>query len=262
MSTLARQQRVLLEALFRRQPLDAMKNIATGHGLTGARGLKVYQANAAALARRALGAAYPVVAQLVGEESFADIAQAHWQTCPPQRGDVAQWGHALPAFLACSESLATEPYLPDVARVEWLLHLAASAPDAAPDLASLALLTDADPAGFTLELCPAAAVLASPYPVGSILLAHLAGEPSLQEAGRRIRAGRAEQALVWREGFRPRVREALPGEADLITALQAGCVLAVALDAAPALDFNQWLPLAVQSGLLSGARPVAQGETL
>ena len=73
-------------------------------------------------------------------------------------------------------------------------------------------------------------------------------------AGACTRAGVAEAALVWRAGLRPRVREALVGEAAWINAHLGGCSLGAALDAAPALDFNAWLPLAVQTGLLLGAR--------
>jgi hypothetical protein len=50
------------------------------------------------------------------------------------------------------------------------------------------------------------------------------------------------------------MREALPGEADLIAGLHLGQALNQALDAAPALDFNAWLPMAVQTGLLVAAR--------
>jgi hypothetical protein len=52
------------------------------------------------------------------------------------------------------------------------------------------------------------------------------------------------------------VREALPGESELVAALEAGASLASALDAAPALDFGTWLALAVQTGLLIQAIPL------
>ena len=55
---------------------------------------------------------------------------------------------------------------------------------------------------------------------------------------------------MWRAGLRPRTRLALKGEHDVLQVLLKGGSLAAALDAAPKLDFGQWLPLAVQSGLV------------
>ena len=83
-----------------------------------------------------------------------------------------------------------------------------------------------------------------------IVGAHLEGSPSLQEAGAQLRRGEAQDAVVWRAGLRPRVRLALSGEVDALQVLLEGGSLAAALDAAPGLDFGQWLPLAVQSGLV------------
>ena len=216
----------------------------------GARGLKAYKANGHALAHSALQAAYPVVAQVLGDESFADLAHASWHAQPPMRGDVAQWGAGLAKFLENSVQLKDESYLPDVARVEWALHQCASAPDAQPDLATLALLTTQAPEQLQICLSPGCTVVRSAWPVASIVGAHLDDSPSLQEAGAQLRRGEAQDSVVWRAGLRPRTRLALKGEHDVLQVLLKGGSLAAALDAAPKLDFGQWLPLAVQSGLV------------
>jgi hypothetical protein len=244
MNTLAEQQNALLQALW--QPdLDAPYP---------RRGLLAYRSNGLELARRALAGAYPVVAQLLGEENFTALAHGLWAAHPPRRGDVAQWGAELAQHIdALPDLSAQEPFLADVARVEWLLHVAAFAADTQPDMASLQLLVQRDPADVTLVLSPATACLPSAHPVASIVNAHLLGDPPLEEAGRRLRAGRPETALVWREGFKPRLREAWPGEAGLIAALQEKRSLADSLQAAPELDFNQWLAPAVHNGLVVAA---------
>lgn len=252
MSALAQQQQALVAALLVWPATNAINNIAAQIEDTGARGLKAYQANGHALAQRALQAAYPVVSQLVGEESFAQLARALWHAHPPTRGDIAQWGGDMAAFLESSAQLQDEPYLPDVARVEWALHRCAGAPDAPADLASLALLTTQGPDCLQLRMAPGCAVVRSTWPVASIVGAHVDGVPSLQEAGAQLRSGQAQDAVVWRAGLRPRVRLALAGEADGLQVLMQGGSLIQALDAAPQLDFGQWLPLAVQSGLVLG----------
>jgi len=255
-STLAHQQQMLLDALLAWPAENAMETIAAHAVDARARGLKAYQANGHALAERALRDAYPVLALLLGTESFADLARALWHDQPPTRGDVAHWGEGLAAFLALDPQLQDEPYLPDVARAEWALHRCTSAADADPDLASLALLQTEDPAGLGLTLAPGCTVLRSAWPTAAILGAHTEGTPSLAEAGALLRAGVAQDVLVWRQGLRPRSRAAQPGEADLLLALLGGAGLAAALDQAPALDFGQWLPLAVQTGLVLAARPL------
>ena len=253
MNPLAEQQQTLLQALFA-HPGDAARQQlafhATGVGSNPRRGLQVYLANGHALAERALQAAYPVLAQLLGAESFAQLARAHWHAHPPTRGDVAEWGSQLADLVRHSPSLQDEPYLGDVAQVEWAMHCCATAANASADLSTLALLTTHNPQTLTLDLAPGWAALCSPWPVVSILLAHLEGSPSMQEAGEHLRQRLAQSAVVWRSGLRVQLRQARAGEVALLQALQAGLALEAALQQASELDFSQWLPLAVQSGLV------------
>jgi Putative DNA-binding domain len=216
------------------------------------RGLATYRANAHASAERALLAAYPVIAQLVGSEGFAHLARDFWHQHPPQRGDLAQWGDALPPFLAASVQLIDTPYLADVARIEWALHICAQANDAAQDAASFALLTQHDPSALMLQLAPGTQVLPSPYPAAAITLAHM-GEGTLDDAAALMHASVAQTALVWRRGFAPRVRVLHEAEHAFTTTLCQGCNLSQALDATPVdFDFSTWLAEQVQSGLVLG----------
>lgn len=260
MSTLARQQQVLIDALLAWPADRATINIAQYVVDSGARGLKAYQTNGHMLAQRALQAAYPVVAQILGDDSFADLARALWHAQPPQCGDVARWGDGLADFVQSSAQLQDEPYLGEVARAEWALHICASAPDIEPDLSTLALLTTHDPEQLRLVLAPGCAVVRSAWPVSSILTAHLEGSPSFEEVGTLLRASQAQDALVWRAGLRPCVRLAVDGEADAVLHLLRGESLAQALDAAPGLEFGQWLPMAVQSGLILSVNALKPGR--
>jgi Putative DNA-binding domain len=245
-STLAQDQSHLLQAIA-----------GQGGSLFNPRGLQVYQANRAVLAERTLASTYPVIAQLVGVESFEPLARHFWQQHPPLRGDMGQWGEQLPEFLAHAPQLADEPVLADVARIEWALHRAASAPDAVLDAASFAMLAADDAQPVSLALSPGTYTLASAYPVVSIVNAHLQNLPTLDEAADLLRLGLGEHALVWRQGFKPKLRSISPGEYGLINGLKNSATLEAALDQAssnePAFDFNTWLSQAVQTGLITGA---------
>ncbi|HYW55494.1 MAG TPA: DNA-binding domain-containing protein [Polaromonas sp.] len=237
------------------------------------RGLQAYRANGQALAERVLLGAYPVLAQLMGDESFAMLARHFWAEHPPLRGDMACWGDGLADFIDAALQLSDNPYLGDVARLEWLMHQAASAADVDADLASFALLTSADPALVTLTLGAGVALLASGYPVVSVVNAHLLGSPTLAHAGQLLQEAHAEKALVWRQGFKPCTRAVSTGEYMVLRQLMAGQSLLQALEATDAtptfiqsealpFDFSGWLGDAVRNGLICGARsiPITKGE--
>ena len=250
MSRLAAQQQALLALLFDWPNDSALNHIAAYADSTWARGQKVYQANGHALSSSALRAAYPVLVQLLGDKSFEALARALWHAQPPLRGDAAQWGGALAEFVRASDQLADEPYLADVARLEWALHKAASAADGLADAASFALLAEHEPTNIYLALSPGCATLCSGWPVVSIINAHLLQYPELAQVGQLIRDRVGEDALVWRSGLRPLLRQAQAGEAAFVAALLRGQTLGAALDQAPTLDIGTWLPMAVQTGLL------------
>lgn len=253
MSNLARQQAMLLQALFEWPPQNAMKIVAAHAIDTGARGLKAYQTNGHMLAERALTAAFPVVSQVIGAESMADLSRALWHAHPPQRGDLAHWGIELPAFMECNDQLRDVAYLADVARAEWALHRCAVATDPVANPESFALLTGHDPQALGLQLAPGSAALISDWPIASILGAHLLQSPSLDAVGAHLAEGLAQDVIVWRTGFKPTFKAAQAGEAKCLLELARGTSLLAAIEASPDLDFSSWLPAAVQSGLVLGA---------
>jgi hypothetical protein len=255
MTTLARQQQALLAALLDWPPQPAIQKLsryAHGVGVSPERGLKVYQTNGHVLAERALSAAYPVLEQMLGAESFAELARAFWHASPPVHGDITVWGAQLGEFIGKSAQLQGEAFLPDVARAEWALHGCASAPDRDSDLATLALLTTEDPQNLGLMLAPGLDTIRSAWPLGSLMLAHLESKPSFEEVGKKLKSPVPQDVVIWRAGFQPRLRLAMAGEATLLQALQTGATLGPALEAVNGLDFSQWLPLAVQTGLVLG----------
>ena len=263
-SPLQSQQQALVKALFAR-PSDN----ATSHALEplleatkaqSQRGLQAYQANGHALAERSLRAAYPVIGMMLGANSFNALARDLWHRQPPERGDLAHWGDALPAFLAASEQLADAPYLADVARAEWALHRAAFAADAQPDPASFARLSSEDPETLCLALAPGVCIVTSGFPVASLVLSHLQASPTLAEAADRLRQGQGETALIWRQGMKPCLAPCSRAAAALVGQLLNGLDLSRALDTAlaehlpdaAAFDFSHWLTEAVTQGLVIG----------
>jgi Putative DNA-binding domain len=132
--TLAQQQSQLLAALF--DPWTSVQvnaDVASQQAWPASqyqRGLQAYRSNASVIAQGVLTAAYPTLTRLMGQDQFEGLAVHFWRTQPPVRGDLAQWGVGLDDFLrAIPELVAHEPYLPDVASLEWALHAGKTAAD-------------------------------------------------------------------------------------------------------------------------------------
>jgi Putative DNA-binding domain len=253
----ALRQQMMLRALWQ----DARPGVLAGWMRDGerfARGLAAYRANAGAMAERALTAAYPVLAQLLGEESFANMARAFWHQHPPRQGDIATWGEALAGFVAGAQALAEEPYLGDVARLEWAVHQAGLAGDGSSEPQGLQQLANAEPHQLHVQTRPGTVLVHSSHPIVSIWQAHQSAAADAQDRFAAVRdafaQGRAESALVWRQGFRVQVAALDAGDAAFTQALLQGQSLAAAFGAVPAgstFGFQPWLVNTLQRGWLA-----------
>jgi hypothetical protein len=237
------------EAERRRQQALLAALAAPRADLAAPAGLRVYRANAHASARRALAATCPTLAALLGEEDFAALAREFWHAHPPVRGDLGEWGDALPDWIAAHAGLGEWPYLADCARLDLAVHRCERAADAAPDIASLGLLGSAEPSRLCLHLLPGVAVVASAWPLASIHAAHanVASEAAFQIARERIEQRRGEQVVVAREGWRAVVHPVETPALAFMQAVMGANDLARALDAAgDGFDFAAWLAAALR----------------
>jgi hypothetical protein len=255
---LLRQQQ-LLRTLWRRGSEPQLALWLRESAERAEQGLAAYRSNATAIAERALAAAYPTVQQLVGDESFAQLARAVWHRFPPQRGDLAQFGAALPAWIELDPQLASEPYLADVARVDWAVHTIEQAVDIEQPPAGLALLGQLDPAHLRLRLRAGLALVASRWPVVTIWQAHRRADPDRFDAVRAAFAAQVQEtALVVRNGWRAKVEAVDAPTAAFITALLRGDDLARALEeVGDALPFDQWLQRALTNQWLQAVEAAA-----
>jgi len=255
----ALRQQQLLRALWRRGAGPSLSLWLRESGERAAQGLAAYRGNAGAIAERALAAAFPTVQQLVGDESFAQLARAVWHHFPPQRGDLAQFGAALPGWIEADPQLASDPYLADVARIDWAVHAIEQAADVEQPPAGLALLGEMEPARLRVRLRPGLVLVASPWPVVTIWQAHQrAGEQRFAAVRAAFEARAHETALVTRIGWRAEVEALDSPSAAFTLALQRGVDLGQALDeVGAALAFDQWLQRALSHHWLQAIEPHA-----
>ncbi|MDH3319707.1 MAG: putative DNA-binding domain-containing protein [Betaproteobacteria bacterium] len=228
MPSLLEQQRAFATAL-----LDAA---------SGPPRMQVYRANTFGNWSAALGGAYPVVRAIVGAEFFEMLARNYARASPSTSGNLHDYGEQLAQFLEGYAQTQDLPYLPDVARLEWLAHRAYYAADALPF--DFSRPTQA-------RLAPACALLESAWPLLRIWEAHQeGGDPASVDLG----AG-PDRVLVHRPRWHVEVCTLRPGDYRFLERLQAGAPLGPALEAAVAADgafvprvaFAAW----VQAGVIT-----------
>jgi Putative DNA-binding domain len=236
----AQRQQDLVQALLAGREAPGLAGLA---GVGSTRGLQAYRCNAQALSARALGAVFPRLQAWLGETEFAAMAWAFWRAQPPERGDLACWGQALPEFLQAQPGMEALP--PDCARLEWAAHRAERAPDAELDWASLQALAEHDPERLRLRLRPGLTLLSLAPEAAALWPVQAVTRPVL--------------LLVWRREWRA---EACVLDADtyaFMRALLDGDDLQRCLERAGEFDFSAWLRAALSQAWLAGIAVIEEG---
>ena len=213
---------------------EAAGLLRSGRGIAGERRLQVYRNNLHVSLGAALEAVYPVLARLVGDAFFRQLARAYIERHPSRSGNLHAFGAHLPAFLETQAALSGFPYLPDVAALEWACHeVYHEGDDAELDLASLESVDPGAQARIRLHLRQATRLVSSTYPVLAIWRMNQsdAGEGttvSLDEGGVRL--------LVARSDFEVEFRHLGRAEERWLRALAEGRTLAASIEEALAID--------------------------
>lgn len=168
--------------------------------------LSIYRATSVANATAALRLAYPVCRQITGDDYFDALVRRYWAQTPSTDGDLNRYGHSFADFLDGFEPVRALPYLPDVARLEWSVHVATTAADTAPlgGEAFAGLAPDAL-AAARLHMTPGFALLGSAWPIADIWLQHQRDAAGASGDAFDIDLEQAQYAVVWRDGLRVRV---------------------------------------------------------
>jgi hypothetical protein len=221
------------------------------NGSDPAKRFAVYRNNVVVGLVDALADSYPVVQALVGEEFFRAMAGVFVRQAPPRSPVLAWYGAGFAGFVEVFPPAAGLPYLPDVARLEWLRVEAwhAADADALPLDELAALLADDERLPATrFAWHPAARVMASAHPIASLWAAHQSDDPAAALAD--IDMTRAEAALLVRPELEVEIIPLAADAADFIRRLQSGASLGTAAASSAGLDLPATLGLLIRSGAL------------
>lgn len=219
------------------------------------RRFNVYRNNVMGGLAGVLGARFPVVQRLVGDVFFAAMAREFIAAGPPRSPVLLEYGGRFAEFIAAFAPAADTPYLPDVARLEWLQNEAYHAADRSPiEEAGLAAIPADRLADTILELHPSLRLLRSPYPVIAIWRTNVEDETvqavSLASGG--------DDVLIIRPALQVELRRLKPGALEFLQTIAAGNPLGMAFEAASAasdhFDLQSSLAGLIQSGGIVGYR--------
>ncbi len=157
---------------------NAVRNpdIATPAGLVGPDGLPsdkrfaVYRNNVMASLIDALGANYPAIKRLVGDDFFAFLAREFIIANPPEQPILFMYGDRFPEFLEQFPPVENFPYLADVARVEFAWLQSYHAADIAVlDAAKLGRIPPEEVGQAKFKSHPAAWIFRSIWPAATLM---------------------------------------------------------------------------------------------
>jgi hypothetical protein len=171
MSQLGELQTLFTQALLHDD--GAVVSTIHGDGLEPAARMALYRHHVFETLTDVLKAAYPVVCCLVDERFFAYAADHYIRQQPPAGPCLFEYGESFPRFLADFPACRELTYLPDVARLEWALHMAWYAEDAVPANAEcLRRLAPQELERVTLTLDACVSYVSSPWPIDRIWRMH------------------------------------------------------------------------------------------
>ena len=194
--------------------------------------LRIYRNTCRTTLVATLRLTYPAVERLVGREFFDLAARKFAERYPAQSGYLNDYGGEFGDFLAGYEPARELRYLPDVARYEWALSVAANAVDApALEPAVLLVVPAEQHARLRFVPHPSVARLELRYPADEIADAVLAAD---EAAMRQVDLANGPVYVMVHRGPGGLEAERLSARAyDFVSRLCAGEALGRALEAAP-----------------------------
>jgi hypothetical protein len=245
------------QAAFARALHDASQPppeaVTRGDSAPPVRRFNVYRNTVYAGLTGVIAARYPAVEKLMGADLFKAAARMFVGEQPPASPVLLDYGEGFAAFLAGLELIDDMPHIADVARLEWLMHAARNAADAAPLRADdLATIAPEETGALTFAFAPSCSLLSSEYAVFSLWRSSIATEPipfpTSELSG--------EQVLISRRGLEAEAVRLPRGAHEFISALMRGATLSeAAVEAfacAPDFPLDRVMALLIGQQTLSG----------
>ena len=219
--------------------------------------LAVYRNNYRVGLMELLASIYRITRELLGEDFFTALSREYVKQQPSHSGNVHLYGAQMGDFLARFEPVAHLPYLPDVGRMEWLLHRLYYTADHQPlDVTTLATLDGDGWDNLRLPLQNALALIESPWALAQI---HAFHQPDAEQAPFTLASD--TRLLLWRLHGDIQLKTLDTAAFAFLQALQQGETLAAATEATLAIQPDFDLQTLLLAGINQGWFAQPEGLT-
>ncbi|WP_415903061.1 putative DNA-binding domain-containing protein [Neptuniibacter sp. QD29_5] len=238
---LVRRQAALMTLIFSNEESDTVTDRIS-------QGLKIYQNNLLMTAARAISLKYPVLEQMVSNETIVAFTNQLLKKELPKSGDWADWGGMLPALISESSLADDHAYLSEVARLEWFVHQAARGKVAQLEVETLSNLTESDLDSVSLHLSPTLQVMESHFPVYELWGLHQVPDEEVDEGELyRLLVGNTapHYSMVFQQDYRARIQTLTAQEYAWFRDVLAGMSVERLLGQHQEIDFVSWIEQAI-----------------
>ncbi|TNG01493.1 MAG: DUF2063 domain-containing protein [Gammaproteobacteria bacterium] len=248
MSALPELQQAFFNGIFKRDHA-IYAHLMANDRLNKEQRFDIYRGSVFGILTTALSEIYPVCKKLVGETFFSAMCEPYIKTHLSNSPNLQNYGKPFAGFLKTFEPVANLPYLPDVARLEWVWHTAFHALDTKPlDYQKLSKLSEEQASQVTFQLSPGSTLLRSTYPVDKVWRANQNEDEQnvieLDDCDCRL--------IIWRQKHAVSIKSLNESQWKFLNAIQSGQSLIVIVDNYPDLDLQTALSDAMYNGWLAG----------
>ncbi len=238
--------------------LNQLDGVILDGRLPAKRLLQVYRNNFWISAEDALTGIYAVVKRLLGDQFFTYLVDHFLRSYPLRYGNMQQIGSDLAVFLCDFSPAENLPYLPDIARLEWIHHQLFHAADAKPF--NTQVLTGLAPEKISklrFEMSPTSRLVHSPFPIFRIWRVNQPDYEGDQSVDLDIGG---ESVLITRPGLVVELYKVEPVDARFLQSLTTGNNLDKATKAAIKYSENFDLEDSISRFFALGALALADDE--
>jgi len=219
-------------AAMRTGDCNAVAGFIADGPLSPQQAIGIYRNTFIAGTTKALRLSYPAIERLTGADFFAHAAAHFIDASPPCSGCLDDYGAGFGEFLETFKQAAGVPYLPDVARLEWVVNKALHAGDEKPlDMSDFSAAAGIAPARLVLTPHPSLSLLETAFPADAIWRAVL-GEDDDALSALSLESG-PFYLLIARDADGVQVNRISRSAYLFLAALCAGRSFAAAFDTTP-----------------------------
>jgi len=201
-----------------------------------------------------LASIFPVLQELIGKQGFRQLAREYVALYPPETPCLFEYGAHMAKYLTAHALALEQPYLSDVACLEYSLLMACHASDSQPD-SDILLMLASDPDALDKArfiFAPAVRLLQLDYAGASIWQAHQ--QADCRERLSQLNVYRKENLLISRPEYCPKINLLRSDEANLLKRLIEGQSLGFALSLTPVEELESLFQYLIEGGCLIGLR--------